>query len=199
MNYAKNRTEEYVQFICNTSTPKLISLDQIKQNTDQDETLQALKMAIRTNDYKPWQNLELKPYSKIKEEITLCLSSTNPKQPKPIPKPVTKPLVRSTRPMTPLILVSTTKPPTTLVETSPPMATAIPRNPPATLSTTIEVPLLKSPIPIPPPTTPPSGESSPTSTPTDTTSTPGKEEIPITTWKSKRSRKPPKYLSDYTV
>lgn len=65
------KIEDYVNFVLNKATPKMISLAEIQTATLQDNTLQILKQATLNNDQDLWKLPELKPYNKLKEELSI--------------------------------------------------------------------------------------------------------------------------------
>ena len=61
-------TEEYVSFISRYAVPKAMTLKEIKDATDTDRTLKAVRAAIRTNQW----NVDLvQPFKSIKDELTI--------------------------------------------------------------------------------------------------------------------------------
>ena len=61
-------TEEYVNFISRYAVPKAMTLKEIKDATDTDRTLKAVRAAIRTNQW----NVDLvQPFKSIKDELTI--------------------------------------------------------------------------------------------------------------------------------
>ena len=60
--------EEYINFLTNAAVPDTLTLDEIKEATQQDRTLRALRAALKTNY---WNIDDLKPYKQIKDEIAI--------------------------------------------------------------------------------------------------------------------------------
>lgn len=63
-----NIAEEYVNFLANAAVPNTLTISEIKEATQQDGTLRALRAAFKTGH---WNVDSLKPYQQIKDEITL--------------------------------------------------------------------------------------------------------------------------------
>ncbi|XP_031335480.1 uncharacterized protein K02A2.6-like [Photinus pyralis] len=66
-----DKIEEYVYFIAQNSMPKTMTVEEVRQKTQEDALLNKLKEALQNNDYKLWENPQLKPYKSIKEELTI--------------------------------------------------------------------------------------------------------------------------------
>ncbi|KAL1487798.1 hypothetical protein ABEB36_015553 [Hypothenemus hampei] len=62
--------EQYVNFCINNSLPKTITLKQVQEETQKDVTMNLLKEALMGNKEGVWAVPEIKPFNKIKEEIT---------------------------------------------------------------------------------------------------------------------------------
>ena len=60
--------EEYINFLTHAAVPDTLTLDEIKEATQQDRTLKALRAALKTGC---WNTDALKPYKQIKDEITI--------------------------------------------------------------------------------------------------------------------------------
>eukprot|EP00794_Sanderia_malayensis_P019767 gene19767-biopygen16415 len=69
MKYKRNDiAEEYVNFIANAAVPEALTMKDIQEATQQDNTLRALRAAVQTGH---WNVDNLKPYQQIKDEITV--------------------------------------------------------------------------------------------------------------------------------
>ena len=69
-------TEQYVNFIIDTATPKAISLDSIKRETTNDETLQRVIQIINNGHWhEAAAEPTLRPYYNVRSE--LCLNAEN--------------------------------------------------------------------------------------------------------------------------
>ena len=62
-----NIAEEYLNFLATSAVPDSLTIDKIKDATQEDRTLRALNAALKTGF---WNVDHLKPYKSIKDEIT---------------------------------------------------------------------------------------------------------------------------------
>ena len=60
-------TEQYINFVTQSSIPKAMSLNEIFQATNADAALTELKDAIKTNK---WDSPAVKPFKPVKNELT---------------------------------------------------------------------------------------------------------------------------------
>ena len=65
---SKSIAEEYINFIAHAAVPQAMTLAEIQEATQQDDTLLLLQAAIKTGI---WTSDRLKPYKQIKNEITV--------------------------------------------------------------------------------------------------------------------------------
>ena len=65
---AKSIAEEYINLMAHAAVPQAMTLAEIQEATQQDDTLLILRAAIKTGI---WTSDRLKPYKQIKNEITV--------------------------------------------------------------------------------------------------------------------------------
>lgn len=66
----QDKIEQYVNFITRNSTPKLLSLEEIQSETNNDNCLKLLKDALITGNENLWKNILLKPFKQIQNELS---------------------------------------------------------------------------------------------------------------------------------
>ena len=65
----QNIAENYVNYLCNNTIPKAMTLPEVKLEIKKDQAMQALIKAIETDQ---WSNQETQVYRKIKDELSVC-------------------------------------------------------------------------------------------------------------------------------
>ena len=61
-------TEAYVNFVARNAVPKAMTLTEIQEATNNDQTMKGLRASIRLNQ---WDNDIVKPYKSVKDELTV--------------------------------------------------------------------------------------------------------------------------------
>eukprot|EP00794_Sanderia_malayensis_P011759 gene11759-biopygen9424 len=61
-------TEEYVNFVSRYAVPKAMTIKEIKDETNTDRVLQAVRAAIKTNH---WDLDLVRPFKSVKDELTI--------------------------------------------------------------------------------------------------------------------------------
>ena len=61
-------TEAYVNFVARNAVPKAMTLTEIQQATNNDQTMKGLRASIRLNQ---WDSDIFKPYKSVKDELTV--------------------------------------------------------------------------------------------------------------------------------
>ena len=64
----QNLAEDYVNYVCTNAVPKVMALEEIKQETKRDAGMQAVIKAVETDQ---WSNPEVQNYEKLKEELSV--------------------------------------------------------------------------------------------------------------------------------
>ena len=63
-----NEAESYINYVANASVPNALSLEEVKQTTASDKTLQNVMKAITTGN---WDSRSVSPFKPIKDELTI--------------------------------------------------------------------------------------------------------------------------------
>ena len=64
----QNLAEDYVNYVCTTTVPKAMTLEEIKQETKRDAEMQAVIKTVETDQ---WSHAEVQNYKKLKEELSV--------------------------------------------------------------------------------------------------------------------------------